>query len=357
MRFPFDELALENRLLRCRTSSCAAPGCAAACGAAGGPGGADGRGVRAGAVRGPAPRRGPRRYDVCRERARGRAGGCACACGSATRRWPPCRGSSSTTPAGTTTCACPSDTPVVRHPEVPQPVARWPWRRRCGSWGWWPARPACRRWTPSASGRGWSRLWPPCAPGGWRSWSGWRGRPGRPCRGRCAGRRPLARLHFVGHGGVRPARRGAGGGATPGAGGPGGRRGRTASTPLTWAGCSPTTPRCAWRCSTPARGPAASGRDIFAGTAATLMRRGLPAVVAMQFADHRPGGDPVRPGLLPRRGRGAAGGRRRRRRPPGDAPGGAGEPGVGHPGALPARPRRRPLRSGGGARGGCRPTR
>ena len=105
-----------------------------------------------------------------------------------------------------------------------------------------------------------------------------------------AGRGPWHVLHFVGHGGVDAAtgegylalaeadepvaRR-----RRPGAGGGGVYRLYADDLGRLLAGHYPLRLAVLNAC----EGAQGDGRDVFAGTAATLIRRGLPAVVAMQF--------------------------------------------------------------------------
>ena len=53
--------------------------------------------------------------------------------------------------------------------------------------------------------------------------------------------------------------------------------------PSTWHGCWATTTRCGWCVLNSCDGARGSDRDIFSSTAAILVQRGIPAVLAMQF--------------------------------------------------------------------------
>ena len=149
-------------------------------------------------------------------------------------------------------------TPVVRHLDAPQPTEALPVApplRVLGLVASPPGLPALdaareRRWVEAA-------LAPLRAAGRvelvWAEGQTWRALQGALRRG------PWHVFHFVGHGGFDPppARPVRGRGTWPWP--PRTAPGRTAWAPTRWGACWATWTSCAWRCSTPARGPGAAG--------------------------------------------------------------------------------------------------
>ena len=98
--------------------------------------------------------------------------------------------------------------------------------------------------------------------------------------------------------------------------------------------CWPITRRCASSCSTPVKARQTGTQALYASIAEHLVRRGLPAVLAMQYAITDSAVRRIHTQLLPRVVQRAAGGCRLRRSAQGHEPGCAGFLGMGDAGAL-----------------------